>query len=90
MDVLGQRLATGALAGLSRVGREFFMEINGRPHQLPGPMTLAELLVLVGYESRQVAVMLNDQIIPQTALAATQVGDGDRLEVVSFVGGGQP
>ncbi|MDR0882934.1 MAG: sulfur carrier protein ThiS [Candidatus Adiutrix sp.] len=66
------------------------MEINGRFHQLSEPMTLAELLALAGYESRPVAVMLNDQIIPQTDLSATQVGDADRLEVVSFVGGGQP
>lgn len=62
--------------------------LNGEPHPLAAPLTVAELLGELGLDARQVAVERNREIVPRTEHANTVLADGDRLEIVTFVGGG--
>lgn len=64
------------------------MLINGREKSLAQPTTLAELLTQLGYRQELIAVELNGQIIKQAQFTSTTVTDADKLEIVSFVGGG--
>lgn len=50
--------------------------------------TLAVLIEIMGMKADRVAVELNRDIVPRDRWAATQLNDGDRLEIVHFVGGG--
>ncbi|RME65040.1 MAG: sulfur carrier protein ThiS, partial [Alphaproteobacteria bacterium] len=62
--------------------------VNGDSHQLAAPVSVDELLQRLGIESRKVAVERNLEIVPRSCFASTALADGDRLEIVHFVGGG--
>ena len=62
--------------------------LNGDPHELAGPLTVSELLARLEIDPRRVAVEHNLVILKRHAFAATLDGDGDRVEIVNFVGGG--
>ena len=62
--------------------------INDQTRQLPRPITVAELLRQLEFASRGVAVEVNQQIVPRQRHAEHLLADGDRLEIVSLVGGG--
>ncbi len=64
------------------------MLINGEEKTLQQPATLDTLLTQLGYRPELVAVELNGEIIKQTAFTSTTLTDADKLEIVSFVGGG--
>jgi thiamine biosynthesis protein ThiS len=64
------------------------IHLNGQDHDLPGPMTLAGLVERLGLDARKIAIERNMEIVPRSTYAATILDEGDRLEVVSFVGGG--
>jgi sulfur carrier protein len=64
------------------------IRLNGEPYEGPEVMTVAELLERLEIEAPRVAVELNLDILPKTEYAATQLKDGDELEIVHFVGGG--
>jgi len=53
-----------------------------------GNVSLARFVEGLGLDVRKVAVERNLEIVPRSAYAATILGDGDRLEIVNFVGGG--
>ena len=64
------------------------MLINGEEKALASPITLSELLTQLGYRAVFVAVELNGTIIKQADFGSTTITDADKLEIVSFVGGG--
>ena len=64
--------------------------INGEARPLAAPQSLQALLDGLGLDTRKVAVELNLEIVPRSAYGATEVGDGDKLEIVHFIGGGAP
>jgi len=64
--------------------------INGESRPLAAPQSVQALLDGLGLDTRKVAVELNLEIVPRSAYGATQVGDGDKLEIVHFIGGGAP
>lgn len=64
--------------------------INGEPKTLSEPMTVEQVLVSAGLDSRKVAVERNLEIVPKSLYVTTEVADGDRLEIVHFIGGGAP
>ena len=67
------------------------LHINGEERDFPAPpVTLAALVELLGMKPDRVAVELNRDIVPRDHWLETQLKDGDRLEVVHFVGGGLP
>lgn len=62
--------------------------VNGEPRAVPQGSSVADLVALLGLRSEQVAVERNRQIVRRAEHAATVLADGDRLEVVTFFGGG--
>lgn len=64
------------------------IRINGKEQELASPLTVAELLGQLGLDRRKVAVERNLEIVPRSIHDRTALADGDRLEIVSFVGGG--
>lgn len=64
------------------------LTINGEPRDFPDGLTLAALIAQLGMKADRVAVELNLEIVPRGNWDATQLKDGDKLEIVHFVGGG--
>ncbi len=68
------------------------LHINGEEGTYPaepgGPFTLAALIESLAMKSDRVAVELNRDIVPRDRWPLTPLKDGDRLEIVHFVGGG--
>jgi thiamine biosynthesis protein ThiS len=61
--------------------------INGESQTLLAE-TLSALVEQFGMKSDRVAIELNREIVPRDQWAETHLADGDRLEIVHFVGGG--
>jgi sulfur carrier protein len=69
------------------------LSINGEDRAFPDsntPFTLAALVEIMGMKPDRVAVELNLEIAPRDRWPQTVLKDGDRLEIVHFVGGGGP
>lgn len=62
--------------------------VNGRPRPLSGEATALAVIRELGLEGRPVAVEVNEQVVPRARLQSCMLADGDRLEVVTLVGGG--
>jgi sulfur carrier protein len=62
--------------------------LNGDPHELPRPMTIAELLEHLSIDGRRVAVEHNEVVIRRARYPEVHVDEGDVVEIVNFVGGG--
>jgi sulfur carrier protein len=62
--------------------------VNGQPHRVPGGLTLVRLLDFLKIDPSRVAVELNRRIARKSEWESTAVGEGARLEIVWFVGGG--
>ncbi len=63
--------------------------INGESREFSkSPLSLAEFVEKLGMKADRVAVELNRQIVPREQWPSTPLKDGDRLEIVHFVGGG--
>ena len=62
--------------------------INGESRALASGLTVAALLETLRIDTRKVAVERNLEIVPKSAFATTEFQDGDRLEIVHFIGGG--
>ena len=62
--------------------------LNGDRRRIPAGLTTLELLTRLELVPGMVVVERNRTIIARDALAATPVEDGDRIELVHFVGGG--
>jgi thiamine biosynthesis protein ThiS len=65
------------------------LQINGEARDFNPPLTLAGLLDQLDMKADRVAVELNRSIVPREQWLGTSLADGDRLEIVHFVGGGQ-
>jgi thiazole synthase len=64
------------------------LTLNGEDREFEGPLTVTDLLSRLEIDPRKVALERNLEIVPRSAYADTVLGDGDRLEVVHFIGGG--
>jgi len=64
------------------------LQINGEAREFNPPLTLAGLLDQLDMKADRVAVELNRSIVPREQWQGTSLADGDRLEIVHFVGGG--
>ncbi|MEM1036052.1 MAG: sulfur carrier protein ThiS [Pseudomonadota bacterium] len=62
--------------------------LNGETREVEAGMTLSVLVVTLGGDPRGIAIERNLEIVPKSQHASTVLEDGDRLEVVQFVGGG--
>jgi sulfur carrier protein len=64
------------------------IHVNGNPRQVPPGTTVAALIVELGLGGKPVAVERNREVVPRARHATTELADGDRVELVTFVGGG--
>ena len=62
--------------------------VNGKQIQLTSEMSVADYLEQNNYQINRIAVEMNEEILPKYGYSETMLKDGDRLEVVTFVGGG--
>ena len=62
--------------------------INGDTRQVPGPASIHGLLTHLGLDARGVVVEVNEHIVRRPHLTDTPLKEGDRVELVHFVGGG--
>ena len=64
------------------------VEINGEPRDIEPGGTVSTLLVSLGLLDGPVAVERNAAIVPRAEHGTTLLAEGDKLELVQFVGGG--
>lgn len=62
--------------------------VNGRTQDIKTGQTLHGLILSMNLDPTVVVAELNQSIVPGDKFAATSLCDGDRLELLSFVGGG--
>lgn len=64
------------------------LAVNGEQREVEDVATVEELLRAFKLENKILVVELNLEIVERDAYGATPVKDGDRVEIVHFVGGG--
>lgn len=64
------------------------LQVNGEARTCPVESRLPDLLQKLGFNPRLVAVEYNGEILHRQMWSETQVKEGDRLEIVTIVGGG--
>jgi len=64
------------------------VELNGEPKELAEGTTLHSLIEQLSLAPERVAVELNRDVVRRADWPATRLSEGDRVEVVHFVGGG--
>jgi thiazole synthase len=64
------------------------IRVNGEHRRIMNGMTIADLANELGLEPTKVAVERNLEVVPRSTLADVAIEDGDELEIVHFVGGG--
>jgi len=62
--------------------------LNGEPANAPDSVTVATFLESLGLPEKGVAVERNREIVPKSQYATIRLAEGDRIEIVQFVGGG--
>jgi thiamine biosynthesis protein ThiS len=62
--------------------------LNGEIRAFSGVTNVAGLVAALALDARKVAVERNLEIVPRSAYARTPLVDGDRIEIVHFIGGG--
>lgn len=64
------------------------IHVNGEPFRMPAGSTVADLVAARDLRPELVAVERNREIVPRRDHAATALAAGDRIEIVTLVGGG--
>jgi len=64
------------------------LTVNGEPRTVAEGLTLAQLVRELGLERNPIAVELNLSVVPRDRHGETRLAEGDRLEIVTLVGGG--
>lgn len=67
--------------------RELRVQVNGEPREVAAA-TILDLVQELALDPRKVAVERNLEIVPRSLHATTALTEGDRIELVVFVGGG--
>jgi len=62
--------------------------LNGEEREIPNGLTILGLLEYLKLNPERVAIERNREVIPRAAWATVKICEGDRLEIVHFVGGG--
>ena len=63
--------------------------VNGEPRtDLPDELTVAELLAALGLPEKKIAVERNREVVPKSRFGDIELSEGDRLEIIHFIGGG--
>lgn len=64
--------------------------VNGSPRPVPSGTTVADLIAELGHDpsGRGVAAALNGEVVPRAQWPSKTVADGDRVEILTAIGGG--
>ncbi len=63
--------------------------INGDPYtNLPESLSVAGLIRHLGLPEKKIAIERNLEIVPKSTFANTRLKNGDKLEIIHFIGGG--
>jgi sulfur carrier protein len=73
---------------MSKEGPRLRVELNGEPKELAAGTTLLSLIEQLSLAPERVAVELNRDVVRRADWPAARLSDGDRVEIVHFVGGG--
>ncbi|HUB71836.1 MAG TPA: sulfur carrier protein ThiS [Acidimicrobiales bacterium] len=68
--------------------RDLKVLLNGEPVELSPGATISDVISFVGCGERGVAVSVNSQLRKRAEWASTEIGDGDRVEILHAVAGG--
>lgn len=64
------------------------ISVNGQSRMVASGLSVAGLLAELGLDERKVAIERNEEIVPRSTYATTDLNAGDALEIVHFIGGG--
>lgn len=64
------------------------LTVNGESRQLPPDTTVEGLIATLGLSDAICAAEVNERVIPRSERAGHVLADGDRVEIVTLVGGG--
>ena len=62
--------------------------VNGEPREVGERATVAELVEVLALAPERLAVELNREVVRRALWRETRLSEGDRVEIVHFVGGG--
>ena len=69
-------------------GGENLIKVNGKEIKYTSGMTVQDLVISLSYSTSRIAVERLGEIIPKKNYADTLINDGDKIEIVCFMGGG--
>jgi thiamine biosynthesis protein ThiS len=64
------------------------LTVNGESRSIADGARVTDLVTDLKLDGRKIAVERNLEIVPRSQYADTALQDGDRIEIVAFVGGG--
>lgn len=64
------------------------LTLNGEIHTLPDGLTVLGLIAHLGLPNKKIAVERNMEVIPKSTFGEVKLSEGDRLEIIHFIGGG--
>ncbi len=64
------------------------INVNGEDRRFEDPLTVTDLIRILEIKSSSIAVEVNKRIIPRSSHSTHLIREGDRVEIVTFVGGG--
>ncbi len=70
-------------------GKILQVQINGEAREVADELKLSELVDQLSLAPERVAIELNQKVVRCNHWSATMLADGDRIEIVHFVGGGK-
>lgn len=62
--------------------------VNGSEISVPTAMSVAKLVEFLELDVRKVAIEINESVVPRAQYSEEVVREGDRVEIVHFIGGG--
>jgi sulfur carrier protein len=65
------------------------IQVNGEPQEVKEDMSLSELVASLSLKAEQVAIELNQSVVRRAQWESTSLREGDKVEIVHFVGGGK-
>src|SRR4051812_47331987 len=67
---------------------EVRITVNGQPRAAAAGSSVTSLLVSMGMDPARVAIERNEEVVPRKTWSEAVLREGDKIEIVSFVGGG--
>lgn len=64
------------------------LTLNGEIHTLPDDLTVTGLIAHLGLPNKKIAVERNLEVVPKSTFGEVKLSEGDRLEIIHFIGGG--